>query len=143
MGRCNSEIAPLSRRDYWEEDPLTRTILIGALGLLVAATGVATAQDLKDSRDAEDVAMEKKVSHLALRIGKAYACTDEKGRVEFKEEAHHLFDLIIQDVGSDIAYTYATGIGIGSTKSKKKLDCSAVLKTWKEIREDYELKEDK
>jgi hypothetical protein len=122
---------------------LIRTISIGALGLLVAATGVATAQDAQNPRDAEDIAMERKVRHLALRIGKAFACTDKKGRDEFKGEAHLLFDLIIQDVGSDIAYTYATGVGIGSAQPKEKLDCPAVLKTWEEIREDYQLKGDK
>ena len=121
---------------------MTRIITAVVLGLCVAAAGVAMAQDAKDPRDAEDVAMERRVRHLALDIGKAYACTDEKKREVFKEEAHLLFDLILQDVGSDLAYTYATGIGIGSTKSKKKLDCPAVLKTWKEIREDYELEGD-
>jgi len=115
---------------------LIRTISAGVLGLLVAATGVAAAQDM------EDVAMERKVRNLALRIGNAYACTDEKGRDLFQQEAHHLFDLIVQDVGSDLGYTYATAIGIGSVRSKKKLDCPALLKNWQEIREDYELKGD-
>ncbi len=115
---------------------MTRIILIGALALWVAAAGVATA------RDAEDVAMERKVRHLSLDIGKAYACTDEKGRQSFKEEAHHLFDLIIQDVGSDLAFVYASHIGIGSTQPKEKLDCPVLLKRWEEIREDYELKGD-
>jgi hypothetical protein len=113
--------------------------------------GVATAQAADDAalerqvgtaQDAEDVAMEAKVRGLALRIGQAYACTDEKARGEFQEEAHLLFDLILQDVGSDLAYTYATTIGIGSTRSKKSLDCPALLKAWEEIREDYELKGD-
>jgi hypothetical protein len=128
-----------------------RTISVGALGLLVAATGVATAQAADDvaikrqvatAPDAEDLAMERKVRRLALRIGEAYVCTNEKGRDEFEGEAQLLFDLILQDVGSDLAYTYATSVGIGSTKSKKRLDCPAVLKTWEEIREDYELKGD-
>ena len=122
--------------------PLLRIISAVVLGLVVAATGVATAQDAKDRRDVEDVAMERKVRKLALRIGNAYACTDEKGQGAFKEEAHHLFDLIIQDVGSDLAYTYATGIGIGSAQPKEKLDCPKLLKTWQEIREDYDLKGD-
>ena len=121
---------------------MTRIILIGALGLWVAAAGVATAQDAKDRRDTEDVAMERKVRRLALDIGKAYACTQEKGRAVFKEEAHLLFDLIVQDVGSDLAYTYAINIGKGSTEPKDKLDCPTLLKRWEEIREDYELKGD-
>jgi hypothetical protein len=115
---------------------MNRLISFGVLGLLVAVSGVATAGD------AEEVAMERKVRHLALDLGKAYACTDEKGRDEFKGEAHHLFDLIVQDVGSDLAFVYATSIGVGSTHSKEELDCPKLLKRWEEIREDYELKGD-
>jgi hypothetical protein len=124
------------RRENWEDDTLIRTISAGALGLLIAATGVATAQD------ADDVAHERKVRKLAVNIGKAYACTDKKGQEKFKEESHHLFDLIVQDVGSDLAFVYATGIGQGSMVSKEKLDCPALLKEWQEIREDYDLKGD-
>lgn len=115
---------------------MIRIISVGAIGLLVATAGLATA------RDADDVAMERKVRSLALRIGEAYACTDQKGREGFKEEAHHLFDLIVQDVGSDLGYTYATAIGIGSSRPKEKLDCPKLLKNWEEVREDYELKGD-
>ena len=121
---------------------MTRIITAVVLGLCVAAAGVAMAQDAKDPRDAEDVAMERRVRHLALDIGKAYACTDEKKREVFKEEAHLLFDLIVQDVGSDLAYTYAINIGKGSTQPKEKLDCPPLLKRWEEIRKDYELKGD-
>ncbi len=64
------------------------------------------------------------------------------GRGLFKEEEHYLFDLIVQDVGSDLGYAYATAIGIGSAQPKEKLDCPARLKDWQEIREDYELKGD-
>ena len=109
-------------------------MIVGLLGLWVAAAGVAAA------RDAEEVAMERRVRHLGLDIGRAYACTDEKGRQSFKEETHLLFDLIVQDVGSDLAYTYATALGVGSKTPKDGLDCPALLKKWEEIREDYELK---
>jgi hypothetical protein len=127
---------PPSRRENWEEAPLIRIISAGALGLLIATTGVAAAPD------AEDVAHERKVRKLAVSIGKAYACTDKKGHDKFKEESHHLFDLIVQDVGSDLGFVYATGIGQGSMVAKEKLDCPALLKEWEEIREDYDLKGD-
>jgi N-acetylglutamate synthase/N-acetylornithine aminotransferase len=129
------EMPPLWREN-WEDDALIRTISAGVLGLLVAATGVATAQD------AEDVAHERKVRKLAVNIGKAYACTDKKGHDKFKEESHHLFDLIVQDVGSDLGFVYATGIGQGSMVPKEKLDCPKLLKEWEEIRDDYDLKGD-
>ena len=125
------------RREDQEEDVLSNIIVSAlVLGLCFAATGVATAQD------AEDVALERKVRAMSIGIGNAYVCTGKEGRKQFKEESHHLFDLIIQDVGSDIAFVYATGIGAGSSIAKEKIDCPKLLKQWEEIREDYELKGD-
>ena len=105
------------------------------IGITLAA-GTATALD------ADSVAMERKVRGLGTTIGNAYVCTEEKARKKFEEEAHHLFDLIAQDVGTDLAYIYAIGVGSGSEHSKKKLDCPKLLKDWAEIRDDYELKGD-
>ena len=116
---------------------MIRIISAGVLGLWMAAAGVATA-----AQDAETVAMERRVRNLARSIGEAYACTNEAGRDVFKQEAHHLFDLIVQDVGSDLAYVYATQIGVGSAQPKQEIDCPKRLKQWEEIREDYELKGD-
>jgi hypothetical protein len=58
-----------------------------------------------------------------------------------REQSHYLFNLILQDMGSDLAFVYASGIGYGASLSKDKLDCPALLEQWEEIREDYELKE--
>lgn len=54
--------------------------------------------------------------------------------------AHHLFDFIVQDVGSDLAFTHATAIGVGSREPKAGLDCPVRLKSWETICEDYGLK---
>jgi hypothetical protein len=113
--------------------------LIRAISAIVIAVVVA-APAVAHARDAEDVAMERKVRRLGLSIGEAFACTGEKQREVFKEEAHHLFDLIVQDVGADLVYTYATALGAGSREPKDGLDYPARLKNWGEIREDYELK---
>ncbi len=117
-----------------EDCTLIKTISAVVIGVVVAASSVATA------RDAEDEAMERRVRRLGLSIGEAFACTDVKKRESFKDEAHHLFDLILQDVGTDLGFTYATALGAGSREPKGKLDCPALLKRWEEIREDYELK---
>jgi len=116
---------------------MIRDISAVVICVVVAASSVATAGG------AEDVAMERKVRRLGMSIGEAFACTGEKEREVFEEEAHHLFDLIIQDVGSDLAFTYATALGVGSKRPKDGLDCPARLKNWEEIREDYELKGEK
>jgi len=104
--------------------------------------GISLAAGTATALDAESVAMERKVRALGTTIGNAYACTEEKAREQFEEEAALLFDLIVQDVGTDLAYIYAIGIGSGSMWPKKKLDCPKRLKDWSEIREDYELKGD-
>ena len=113
---------------------MIRVVSAIVIVVVVAASAVATAGD------AEEVAMERKVRRLGMRIGEAFACTGEKELDVFKQEAHHLFDLIVQDVGSDLAYTYATALGVGSKQPKDGIDCPARLKDWEEIREDYELK---
>ena len=108
-----------------------------ALGLWVAAAGVASAKDL--DMDMDEKAMEQKVRDTSIAIGNAYVCTKKEGQQAFKKEAHLLFNLILQDVGSDLAFVYATGVGFGSSLPKEKLDCPLMLKQWEEFREDYEL----
>lgn len=115
---------------------MTRIISTLALGLWFAVAGVASAQDV------DEKAMERKIRHLAIGIGNAYACTEKDKRQAFKGESHHLFDLILQDVGSDLAFVYATSLGYGSAVPKEKLECPKLLKQWEEIRADYELKGD-
>jgi len=108
-----------------------------ALGLWVATAGVASAKDL--DMDMDEKAMEEKVRNTSIAIGNAYVCTKKEGQQAFKQEAHLLFNLILQDVGSDLAFVYATGVGYGSSLPKEKLDCPLMLKQWEEFREDYEL----
>ena len=91
--------------------------------------------------EADDKAMERRIRDISIAIGNAYACTGKEGRAQFKEESHYLFNLILQDMGSDLAFVYATGIGYGASLPKEKLECSTLLEQWEEIREDYELKE--
>lgn len=105
-----------------------------AAAALSAASLPAAAQT-----DGEDE-MVKKVRGLSVAIGNAYACTAEDDRGTFKEESHHLFDLILQDVGSDMAFLYATGIGYGAAVPADKIDCPAMLEQWEGIRTDYDLK---
>jgi len=109
-----------------------------ALGLWLAVTGVASAQDL--DKDMDEKALQQQIRSTAIAIGNAYVCTEKEGQQMFRTESHHLFNLILQDVGSDMAFVYATGIGYGSSVKKEKLDCPVMLKQWEEFREDYELK---
>jgi len=118
-----------------EYDTVIKTISIAALGLWVAVGGVAAAQDT------DDKAQQRRIRDISIAIGNAYACTGKEGRAQFKEESHYLFDLILKDMGSDLAFVYASGVGYGASLPKEKLECPTLLKQWEEIREDYELKE--
>ena len=97
-------------------------------------------EEIMAAENSDDAAIERKVRAVALAVGNAYVCTDEAARAQFREEAHHLFDLIVQDVGSDLGFAYATTVGVGSTQPRSTLDCGALLAQWEALREDYELK---
>ncbi|MEO1688515.1 MAG: hypothetical protein AAFU61_11480, partial [Pseudomonadota bacterium] len=73
-----------------------------AVAAWAALTAAAAAQDATPSVE--------KVRSLGLAIGNAYVCTEAEGRSAFREETHHLFDLILQDVGSDLGFIYATAL---------------------------------
>ena len=108
-----------------------------ALGLGLLA-GPAAAQDA-------DALLEKQVRELGIGIGNAYACLspeDEDARATFRDEAHVLFDLILKDEGSDLAWRYATAVGLGAGVPGEQLDCARLLEQWAEIRRDYALIKD-
>lgn len=108
--------------------------------IAMIAGGLMALPAALQAQDAAQDGMADKVRSLALAIGNAYACTPEDDRPTFKEEAHHLFDLILQDVGSDLAFLYATGLGYGSAVEAAEIDCPAMLEQWEGIRTDYDLK---
>ncbi|MEO0680552.1 MAG: hypothetical protein AAF192_09075 [Pseudomonadota bacterium] len=106
------------------------------LGAALAAAALAAPAPAAAQDEAETVT---KVRSLGLGIGNAYVCTPIEGRDVFKEQVHHLFDLIVQDVGSDIGFIYATAVGYGSAAPRDRLDCDAMLAQWSDIVTNYEL----
>jgi hypothetical protein len=110
------------------------TVVVCGLGIAVGASALAS--------EAAGDQMEAKIRKTAIGVGNAWACTDKDKREMFREEAHQLFDLILQDVGTDLAFVYAASLGYGSAQPKENLDCSALLEQWEGIREDYKLKVD-
>jgi len=104
---------------------------------LCAATAAAALAAPATAQDESE--MVTKVRSLGLGIGNAYVCTPVDERDVFKEQVHHLFDLIVQDVGSDIGFIYATAVGYGSAVSQDAVDCDAMLAQWAEIVTNYDL----
>jgi hypothetical protein len=109
--------------------------------VLAAAALAGAAAAAAQAQTADKAEMAGKVREIGLAIGNAYVCTPEEERGLFKEESHHLFDLIVQDVGSDMAFLYATSLGYGGAAPAEALDCPKLLEQWQGMREDYGLAE--
>lgn len=118
---------------------MLKFLKVTALGcsLVVGTSASAAAQDGANPE------MVNKIRKTATAIGNAYVCAKSENRDVFREEAHHLFDLILQDVGSDLAFVYAISMGHGTGQTKGNLDCPALLKQWEGLREDYKLRAEK
>ncbi|PRY19684.1 hypothetical protein CLV78_11916 [Aliiruegeria haliotis] len=102
----------------------------------VALAGLAPA--LAEAPDREQ--MENRIRQTGIAIGNAFVCAEAEDKDVFREEATQLFDLILQDVGSDLAFVYAASVGYGSGQPVDNLDCTALLEQWQGIREDYRLR---
>lgn len=90
----------------------------------------------------ENSEMTEKTKSLGIAVGNAYACTAAEGRERMDEEVHLLFDLILKDAGSDLAFAYATSTGYGAHFSPETLDCPAVLENWEKSRVEFGLVEE-
>lgn len=113
-----------------------RPALAAALvALAPAGAALAAAHEEADDK----TKMKEEVRVAAIAIGNAYVCLDEADREGFQSEVHHLFDLILQDVGSDVAFTYATALGYGAAVEKEDVDCPVALEQWQGMRADFEL----
>lgn len=107
------------------------------MGAALMAAALAAPAEAQDAEAPEAV---RKVQALGAAIGNVFVCktTDEELDL-YKEEAHHLFDLIVQDAGSDMAFHYATAVGFGAAAPADQVDCARILEQWSAIREDYDL----
>ncbi|MEM1313458.1 MAG: hypothetical protein AAGI51_02820 [Pseudomonadota bacterium] len=117
---------------------ILKRMFAAALGASVLAGAAAPAL----AQDAEEAVIVQKIRAMAVGVGNAYACTSEESRDLFREESHHLFDLIVQDAGSDVAFIYAVGLGYGAAAPADVIDCERMLGHWETIRTDYDLKAD-
>lgn len=116
---------------------MTRLALIAlAAGLIVSG-----AQGQEPTAD-DDAAMKAKTRALGVSVGQTYACADEAGRAELEAEAHLLFDFIMKDVGSDLAWVFATSAGFGAAAEAATLDCPKLAQGWAKTRDDFGLAEE-
>ncbi|MEM6933682.1 MAG: hypothetical protein AAF526_08845 [Pseudomonadota bacterium] len=91
---------------------------------------------------AENEDIKSQAQKLGLTIGQSYICLDGEARETLKLDAQIIFDMIIKDAGSDIAFSYATSTGFGAAKPKEEVDCAKLAETLVKIRENFDLGEE-
>ncbi|MEM7498213.1 MAG: hypothetical protein AAF371_09510 [Pseudomonadota bacterium] len=115
---------------------LTASLLLPS----VASSGAAMADEAAPGPREE---MRERTQALGLSVGNTYACHDDADmRDAIEEEAHLIFDLILKETGSDMAWAFATGAGYGASLPAAEMDCAALANSWQEIRADFGIAED-
>ncbi|MEM9762605.1 MAG: hypothetical protein AAF968_08870, partial [Pseudomonadota bacterium] len=56
---------------------------------------------------------------------------------QVEDEMRLFLDLILKDVGSALAWSFATGAGYGASVEEAEMDCGALAESWQEIRADF------
>ncbi|MEO0821637.1 MAG: hypothetical protein AAF074_14575 [Pseudomonadota bacterium] len=109
---------------------MCRTLLSVSLATLLSA-GVASASPFQTEE------MREKTRSLGFTVGNQFACAEAAARETIEEEAHIIFDFMLKDVGSNIAWVFATAAGYGASVQKTEIDCAETAKNWAEIRADF------
>ncbi len=104
--------------------------LVAAFAAFVLALPAA-AQDAQE--------MQQKTRELGLSVGNAYVCQPEDARAAFESEWMLMYDMILMDAGSRLAFVFATASGYGASLPKEELDCAALAESWAATRGDFGL----
>ncbi|MEO0823371.1 MAG: hypothetical protein AAF074_23510 [Pseudomonadota bacterium] len=115
-----------------------------ALAFGLAATAAA-AQDTGATAppDADpDAALRDQTRSLGLSVGNHYACVEGPARDALQEDTLVIFDLILKDVGSDLAFIYAASAGYGASLPAGELDCEKLAESWSKIKTHFGLAEE-
>ena len=116
---------------------------LGALGLSLAAASIVAAMPIRQAAaQADEGLLETRIREIALAVGNTYVCIDgDEARTAFRDQAQQLFDLVMQDVGSNRAFLYAVSVGYGASVPKAKLDCAKLESQWRTLRTTFALEE--
>ena len=70
--------------------------------------------------------MQDKTRELGLSVGNVFVCLEGSERAAFQQDWQMMFDMILKDVGSDLAFVFATTSGYGASLPRGELDCAAL-----------------
>ncbi|MEM6421175.1 MAG: hypothetical protein AAF698_01205 [Pseudomonadota bacterium] len=109
-----------------------------AIAAAILVAGSAAAQ----SEGAAFEEMRDKTRDLGIAMGNIYACADEDAaRAQMRDDANFIFDLLLKDAGSDMAFVFAVNAGAGTAASADTLDCAALKETHSQILEEFGIEE--
>jgi hypothetical protein len=106
---------------------------IALLAACAICLGAAAAAEEGESE------MQRKTRELGLSIGNTHVCTEGEERERLKTDWQMIYDVILKDVGSDLAFVFATASGYGASLPRDALDCAALRESWRRTREDFGL----
>ncbi|MEL6768148.1 MAG: hypothetical protein AAFP17_13280, partial [Pseudomonadota bacterium] len=78
-----------------------------------------------------------------VAVGKAFTClseTDER-REKMRLASKAIYNMILHDLGSDIAYAFATSAGYGAGQPRVDAECKALAERWEKVKENFEISE--
>jgi len=105
------------------------------LGAALAAVCLALPAAAQEAEDE----MQRKTRELGLSVGNAYVCVGESERAAFETDWKMMYDMIVMDAGSSLAFVFATSSGYGASLPKEDLDCAALAEGWEQTRADFGL----
>src|SRR6056297_849698 len=110
------------------------------IALAVAALCLALPAAAQDAEDAA-AEMETKTRDVGIAVGKAYGCLadDDTRRERLKLGSKAIYTMILQDLGSDLAYAFATSAGYGAGLPRDDADCEALAERWEAIKETFDI----
>lgn len=83
--------------------------------------------------------MQRKTRALGLSVGNAHVCLDSEARAAFEADWKLIYDMILMDAGSNLAFVFATSSGYGASLPMDRLDCDALAESWAATRADFGL----
>ncbi|MEM6932545.1 MAG: hypothetical protein AAF526_03065 [Pseudomonadota bacterium] len=86
-------------------------------------------------------ALEAQTREVGVAVGQAYTCladTDER-RERMKLASKAIYNMIVHDLGSDMAYAFATSAGFGAGKPRDDARCKELAERWEAIKENFDV----
>lgn len=90
---------------------------------------------------AEETEIEAQTREVGLTVGHAYGCLaeDDERRETMRLASKAIYTMILQDLGSNIAYAYATSAGYGAAQPRDDAKCKELAERWEAVKDNFEL----